>query len=202
MLFDHILLQGETVRLEPLTLEHEQGLIRAAGDGKLWDLSYATCVPAPETTSLYIHNALKAKEAGEEYPFAVVLNSSNEVIGSTRFKWISSKHKKLSIGASWIAASWQRTSVNTECKYLMLKYAFEECCFNRVEFVAYSINQCSCRALKRIGATQEGVMRQADITSDGRVMDMVLFSILTDEWADIKVFLLSRLTEEFNTYYA
>lgn len=202
MLFDHILLQGETIRLEPLASEHKEGLIQAARDGDLWNLSYASCVPSPEKMPVYIHQALTARKQGEEYPFVIVLNSTDTVIGSTRFKWISSQHKKLSIGDSWIAESWQKTAVNTECKYLMLKHAFEECGFNRVEFVAHTINHCSCNALKRIGATQEGVMRQAGIMPDGRVVDMALFSIIVSEWAVIKSHLLSRLTAEFNTYYA
>jgi RimJ/RimL family protein N-acetyltransferase len=155
-------------------------------------------VPSTETVDAYIGNALAGRDAGTVMPFATVLRETGKVIGSTRFWKIDRVNRKLEIGSTWIAASWQKTFVNTEAKLLMLRHAFEELQCVRVQLTTDEINAKSRAAILRLGAKQEGVVRNERIMPDGRKRNSVRFSIIDDEWPAVKQQLEARLgaTEE------
>ena len=180
------------MRLAPLTFDHEDALIRAASDGELWTLNY-TVVPSPTTMHIYIEKALQSQELGFEHPFVIIDRNSDQVVGSTRYASIDLRHRKREIGYTWLARSAQRTSINTEAKYLLLKHAFEELNCVRVEFVTDVLNERSRAALARIGAKDEGVLRNHMIMPDGRHRDSVSFSIIEAEWPEIKANLEQKL---------
>lgn len=187
-------LTGNLARLEPLGLEHENGLIDAAKDGSLWELWY-TSVPAEENTGTYIQKAIKEYEEDKSLPFAVIEKSTNKVIGSTRYMNAVSTHKRLEIGTTWYAKSYQRTGINTECKYLLLSYAFEKLNCIAVEFRTHWHNSQSRDAITKLGAKQDGVLRNHQIDPAGYLRDTVVFSILNSEWKTIKRSLEYRMTK-------
>jgi N-acetyltransferase len=184
--------EGQHVRLEPLSLAHEGPLIAAAGDGELWN-SPVTIVPTRETMANYVQAALKAQAEGTELPFAVIRKSSDQVVGATRFYFIDRENRHAEIGYTWLAASAQRTPVNTEAKLLLLTHAFERWGCIRVAFVTDLLNQQSQRAILRLGAKQEGILRQHMIMPGGRYRDSVLFSIIDAEWPEVKARLRAKL---------
>src|SRR5262249_45847665 len=147
----------------------------------------------PDEMLQYIETALREQAAGTALPFVIIEKSSGKVIGSTRYHSINKTHRRLEIGFTWITVAWQRTIVNTEAKYLLLKQAFEQYRCIRVEFKADSSNEPSRRALLRIGATQEGILRSYVISSHKGARDMVLFSIIDSQWAEVKANLEKRL---------
>jgi RimJ/RimL family protein N-acetyltransferase len=185
-------LEGPHVRLEPLSTSHEESLRSAAGDGELWN-STVTIVPSRETISAYIAAALRGQMEGNTLPFAVIRNASGCVVGSTRFFHIDRDHRRVEIGYTWLAASTQRSEVNTESKLLMLAHAFERWNCIRVEFVTDILNVQSRTAILRLGAKEEGVLRNHMIMPSGRYRDSVCFSIIEAEWAEIKSRLEARL---------
>lgn len=178
-------LAGPRIRLRPLQEEDANALVRAASDGRLWELPF-TVVPSAETVADYLRQAIAGREHGSVMPFATVLADSGEVIGSTRFWKIDHKNRKLEIGSTWLAARWQRSFVNTEAKYLMLRYAFETLGCVRVQFTTDEINTRSRNAILRLGARQEGIVRHERIMPDGRKRNSVRFSIIDDEWPEVK----------------
>ncbi len=185
-------LTGATVRLEPLTLDHVPGLCAVGLDPELWRWTTSLVEDAGEMER-YVQVALRAQESGSAIPFATVELASGRVVGSTRFAAIARPFRRVEIGWTWVARPWQRTAVNTEAKYLMLRHAFEvEGCI-RVEFKTDVLNQASRNALQRIGAREEGVLRDHVITATGRVRDTIYFSILAREWPDVKAMLERRL---------
>ncbi|HEU5210146.1 MAG TPA: GNAT family protein [Longimicrobiales bacterium] len=185
-------LTGSTVRLEPLTLEHVPGLCAVGLDPELWRWTTSLVDDAGEMER-YVQVALRAQESGSAIPFATIELASGRVVGSTRFAAIARPFRRVEIGWTWVARPWQRTAVNTEAKYLMLRHAFEvEGCI-RVEFKTDVLNQASRNALQRIGAREEGVLRDHVITATGRVRDTIYFSILAREWPDVKAMLERRL---------
>lgn len=186
-------LAGTTIRLRPLCSSDGPALVRAAADGALWNLPF-TVVPSVETVGVYIQRALEGQEAGTVIPFATVLIENNQIIGTTRFWKIDRTNRKLEIGHTWIAASWQRSRVNTEAKLLMLEYAFEELGCIRVQFTTDERNERSRKAILRLGATQEGVVRNERIMPDGRKRNSVRFSIIDDEWPGVRRLLEERLS--------
>jgi RimJ/RimL family protein N-acetyltransferase len=190
-------LTGPRLLLRPLLDSDAAALVEAASDGELWSLPF-TVVPSAETVDAYIGNALAGRDAGTVMPFATVLRETGKVIGSTRFWKIDRINRKLEIGSTWIAASWQKTFVNTEAKLLMLRYAFEELQCVRVQLTTDEINAKSRAAILRLGAKQEGVVRNERIMPDGRKRNSVRFSIIDDEWPAVKQQLEARLgaTEE------
>lgn len=141
----------------------------------------------------YIGSALVAQAAGTAMPFATVERASGRVVGSTRFMNIDVANRRVEIGATWIAKPWQRSAINTEAKYLMLRHAFETLKCIRVELKTDALNQRSRQAILRIGAREEGVLRQHMVTWSGRLRDSVYFSILDSEWAGVKADLEARL---------
>ena len=134
----------------------------------------------------YVETALRLQAEGTALPFATVLNETDQVVGSTRFANIDRENKHMEIGWTWIGKAWQRTAVNTEAKYLMLRHAFEKLGCIRVEFKTDSLNQQSRNALLRIGAKEEGTFRNHMITSDGRFRHSVYFSVIDSEWPEVK----------------
>lgn len=185
-------LQGQRILLRPLQYSDADALLHAAADGELWKLT-VTVVPSASTVDSYLQKALDGREAGTVMPFVIVLRDSNEVIGSTRFWKIDPLNRKLEIGSSWISASWQKSFVNTEAKYLMLRHAFEVLYCVRVQFTTDENNQKSRDAILRLGAQQEGVVRHERIMPDGRKRNSVRFSIIDDEWPQVRRHLEQKL---------
>ncbi|WP_249673097.1 GNAT family N-acetyltransferase [Pseudomonas abieticivorans] len=185
-------LEGPRLLLRPLEYADAQALVAAASDGQLWNLPF-TVVPGPETVNGYLRTALSGREAGSVMPYVTVLKDTGEVIGSTRFWKVDRQNRKLEIGSTWIATRWQRSFVNTEAKYLMLCHAFEHLNCVRVQFTTDEINARSRAAILRLGAQQEGIVRHERIMPDGRKRNSVRFSVIDDEWPQVKAGLLARL---------
>ncbi|WP_454904230.1 GNAT family N-acetyltransferase [Variovorax gossypii] len=184
-------LAGPRILLRPLLASDAAALVDAAADGELWNLPF-TVVPSAETVDAYVGNALDGRTAGTVMPFATVVRETGRVIGSTRFWKIDRINRKLEIGSTWISASWQKTFVNTEAKLLMLRHAFEELQCVRVQFTTDEINAKSRAAILRLGAKQEGIVRHERIMPDGRKRNSVRFSIIDDEWPEVKARLEAR----------
>ncbi len=187
-----VVLEGQHVRLEPLSLAHEEPLNTAAGDGELWN-STVTVVPTRSEMLDYISEALAAQAQGRELPFVIIRKSTGQVVGTTRFYDIIVEHRKLVLGYTWIAASAQRSAVNTEAKLLLLTHAFEHWCYLRFELVTDVLNQQSRAAILRLGANEEGNLRNHLIMPSGRYRDSVCFSIIESEWQNVKARLERKL---------
>ena len=189
-----VTLDGSAVRLEPIRREHAE---------LFWDVTkndleeifrwIPYSMKTREDFRTLIDKAFAEQERGESVVFATVERGSGRVAGSTRFMNIDRANRRVEIGSTWIAPAWQRTAVNTEAKYLMLRHAFEVWGCMRVELKTDALNQKSRNAILRIGAKEEGTLRRHLVTWTGRVRDTVYFSILDDEWADVKSALESRL---------
>jgi RimJ/RimL family protein N-acetyltransferase len=187
-----VTLTGRHVRLEPLTLNHQPALTEVGLDPDLWRW-IPTQVRTPEDMQGYIQLALQWQADGTALPFATVEQSSGRAIGSTRYMNIDKPNRRVEIGATWIGGPWQRTPVNTEAKYLMLRHAFETLGCIRVELKTDELNERSRNAILRIGAKQEGIFRQHVICWDGRLRNSVYFSILDSEWPQVKQALEQKL---------
>ncbi len=187
-----VTLEGNGVRLEPLTLEHEKDIIAAASDGKLWELWY-TAVPAPELARQYISDALTGQETGMMLPWAVRELESGNIAGSTRYHDIVPTIDRVEIGYTWYASNWQRSHVNTACKLLLLTHAFETVGCDVVGLRTDNFNFRSQRAIEALGAKKDGVIRHHQARRDGTVRDSVMYSILKTEWPDVKRHLALRL---------
>jgi N-acetyltransferase len=185
-------LTGKTVELRPLRETDAAALVEAAADGELWNLK-VTVVPGPGTADAYIAKALEGERAGTVMAFAIVARETGRVVGSTRFWKIDRANRKLEIGHTWLAASAQRSSINTEAKYLLLTYAFETLECVRVQFTTDELNEKSRAAILRLGAKQEGIVRHERIMPDGRKRNSVRFSIIDDEWPQVREGLEARL---------
>src|SRR5947207_9442035 len=168
-----VTLKGKHATLEPLAREHEAGLSRAAADGELWRLWY-TSVPAPDKTAAYIDTALKMREDTGAMAF-VVRDSTSEIVGCTRYFNVDAANRRLEIGHTWYAKRAQRSAINTECKILLLTHAFEKLGCIAVEFRTHWFNQASREAILRLGAKQDGVLRNHQIHPDGGYRDTVVF---------------------------
>jgi RimJ/RimL family protein N-acetyltransferase len=189
-----ITLEGNSVRLEPLEQNHVPLLWAAAKDAVeeiFRRIPYS--VRTAEDVQKMVEKSLAEQGRGESVPFATVERRSGQVIGSTRFMNIDRANRRVEIGSTWIAPAWQRTAINTEAKYLMLHHAFEQWRCIRVELKTDSLNQKSRNAILRIGAKEEGTLRQHVITWSGRLRDSVYFSILDKEWPEVKARLEARL---------
>jgi N-acetyltransferase len=186
-------LTGATVELRPLQRDHADALVEAAAEGQLWNLT-VTVVPSPQTIHAYIDNALQGRAAGTVMPFVIVRRDTGRIVGSTRFWKIDRANRKLEIGHTWLSASSQRTGVNTEAKYLLLRYAFEDMQCVRVQFTTDELNEKSRAAILRIGAKEEGIVRHERIMPDGRKRNSVRFSIIDPEWPEVKAMLQRQLS--------
>jgi RimJ/RimL family protein N-acetyltransferase len=187
-----VTLRGEHATLEPLELQHHDALQAAAADGELWRLWY-TSVPAPETTRAYIETALDMRERLGAMPFVVRQVTDGVVVGSTRYFNVDERNQRLEIGFTWYAKRVQRTAVNTECKLLLLTHAFEQLKVIAVEFRTHWLNFASRTAIARLGAKQDGVLRNHQRLPDGSYRDTVVFSIIESEWLAVKHHLRSML---------
>ena len=185
-------LEGHGIRLEPLTSDHEKDLAEAVTDGRLWELWY-TVVPPPDRVAKYITEALKGFEAGHMLPWAVRELTTGAIIGSTRYHDVDAPIDRVEIGYTWYAKSWQKTHVNTTCKLLLLTHAFEELGCLAVEFRTHWHNHQSRTAIARLGAKQDGVLRNHRRMPDGSLRDTVVFSILDSEWPAVRNGLRYRL---------
>ncbi|WP_288421422.1 GNAT family protein [uncultured Acinetobacter sp.] len=188
----NITLSSHRIRLRIFTIEDSKDLVSAASDGELWNLPF-TVVPSTETIDDYIQHALEGCQAGTVLPFVVEDIATGKVIGSTRFWKIDRKNLKLEIGSTWYSKSWQRTYANTEAKYLLLQYAFEELNCVRVQFTTDVLNEKSQNVILRLGAQKEGVVRNERIMPNGRKRNSVRFSIIDEEWPSIKDNLIKKL---------
>lgn len=189
-------LKGNLVKLEPLTLKHAKALSEAAKDGKLWNLWY-TSVPKPKNIDSYINKAKNDFNYDLSLPFAVILNETNQVIGSTRYMHADPINKRLEIGCTWYAKSVHKTGVNTECKYLLLKYAFEKLNCIAVEFRTHWHNMDSRKAIERLGAKQDGILRNHKVGKSGHYRDTVVFSIINSEWGTVKKSLEFKMNKDY-----
>lgn len=189
-----VTLEGSVVRLEPLRREHAE-LFWDVAKNDLEDIFrwIPYSMKTRDDFQKLIDKAFSEQERGESVVFATVEHSSGRAIGSTRFMNIDPANRRVEIGSTWIAPAWQRTAVNTEAKYLMLRHAFEVWGCMRVELKTDALNQKSRNAILRIGAKEEGTLRRHLVTWTGRVRDTVYFSILDSEWAGVKTKLETRI---------
>jgi N-acetyltransferase len=187
-----VTLQSAAVRLEPMTADHAAALEAAARDGELWNLRI-TSVPAPHETATYVAVALQGSAEGHMLPFVVVDAASGRVIGSTRYHDIVPAVERLEIGYTWYSKSWQRSHVNTTAKLLLMQHAFETLGAKLVGWRTDNYNFASQRAIERLGAKRDGVLRHHALRRDGTVRDTVMYSLTTGEWPEVKAHLQYQL---------
>jgi N-acetyltransferase len=192
MIVEPVTLTGRYVQLEPMLLAHREMLADVGLDEELWRWA-PDPVHTREEMFAYVDAALAQQASGVSLPFTIVERASGKVIGSTRYANIERVHRRVEIGWTWVAIPWQRTPVNTECKYMLLRHAFETLGCIRVELKTDSLNEKSRNAILRIGARQEGVFRNHMITSTGRLRHSIYFSVIDSEWPSVKVALEAKL---------
>ncbi|MDR2241050.1 MAG: GNAT family N-acetyltransferase [Zoogloeaceae bacterium] len=183
-----VILSDRGVRLEPLALAHEDGLRAAAADGELWRIR-VTSVPAPEDTRAYIETALQLRADGSRLAFAVIEEATGAVLGSTSYHDILPAVKRVDIGYTWYARRAQRTHVNTVCKLLLMRHAFETLGCHAIGWRTDNFNFASQRAIERLGAKKDGVIRAQALRRDGTIRDTVMYSLLASEWPEVKAHL-------------
>jgi RimJ/RimL family protein N-acetyltransferase len=181
-----VTLQGKIIRLEPLSLEHVPDLASVGCDEDIWRFMLYGRIGSETDMRAWVLEMLDRQSRGADLPFAVVFRASGRAIGATRFLEIRRENRGLEIGGTWYGREYQRTSVNTEAKYLLLTHAFETLGCIRVQFKTDLRNERSQRALERLGAIQEGILRQHMITPDGYIRSSVYYSILDSEWPSVK----------------
>ncbi|MEY4513957.1 MAG: hypothetical protein RLZZ450_6079 [Pseudomonadota bacterium] len=192
MTIEKVVLSGRRVRLEPLAPTHLAGLAAAITEGELWRIP-VTFVPHPDELPAFFADAEAAHLARRELAFATF--DGDRIVGSTRFRCIEAGHKRVEIGFTFLAPSSQRTHVNTEAKFLMLRHAFETWDRNRVELLTDALNTKSRSAIARLGAQQEGILRSHMVMRDGRIRDSVMYSLIKADWPDAKRILEARLED-------
>jgi RimJ/RimL family protein N-acetyltransferase len=178
-----VVLEGHGVRLEPLQPSHEGALRRAAADGRLWELHF-TSVPEPAQTMAYIEKALVEAGLGTRFPFVVREATSGAIIGSTSYHDILPAPKRVEIGYTWYASTWQRSHVNTACKLLLLTHAFDALGCSVVGWRTDILNLRSQAAIERLGARKDGVIRRQAVRRDGTLRDTVMYSVTQEEWRE------------------
>ena len=194
MKIEPVRLVGARVILEPLTLDHVPALAAVGLDPEIW--RYTTSqVRDAEDMRRYVETALQWQRDGTAVPFATVDRASGRVVGSTRFANIDREHRRVEIGWTWIVPAFQRTRVNTEAKWLMLRHAFETWGCRRVELKTSALNLRSRAAIRRLGAVEEGTLRKHMINADGTARDTVYFSITDDEWPAVRERLAARMRD-------
>ena len=187
-----VTLRGRFATLEPLAAAHAPALAKAAADGDLWRLWY-TSVAAPDRMDDYVAAALDMRERQDAMPFAVRATASGDIVGCTRFFNVDAKNRRVEIGHTWYAQRAQRTPVNTECKLMLLAHAFDVLRCIAVEFRTHWFNHASRAAIARLGAKQDGVLRNHQLAPDGSKRDTVVFSIIDNEWPAVRAHLRFQL---------
>jgi len=183
-----IALQGEHVDVAPLAFAHHDALVDVVRDGELWNLWY-TKVPSPEGMQADIQRRLGLRERGSMLPFVIVDKTKNKVVGATSYMNVDAENRRVEIGSTWYARSAQRTGINTECKYLMLRHAFEDLDCIAVEFRTGPVNFQSRRAIERLGARLDGILRSHQHYTNGALRDTCVYSIVAAEWPTVKAHL-------------
>ena len=191
-----IILEGNVVRLEPLCEAHIPALAFAGQDDAIWKFMLYDAPTNKKRMTAWVRDMLSRQQDGTDLPFTVIHLESGRAAGATRYLEMRPLHRSLEIGGTWFSPEFQQTVVNTECKYLMLKYAFEDMKCIRVQFKADVRNERSVRAIERLGAVREGVLRNHYILQDGTFRDSVYFSILDQEWPGVKVKLETKLAQQ------
>ena len=189
-----VTLRGEYARLEPLSHEHREGLVEAVKDGELWKLWY-TSVPRPEDMAKEIDRRLGLQKAGSMLPFTV-FDAAGSIAGMTTYMNVDAANRRVEIGSTWYAKRVQRSAVNTQCKLLLLAHAFEKRDCIAVEFRTHFFNHASRRGIERLGAKQDGILRNHQISPNGTLRDTVVYSILPGEWPTVKAHLTYQLDEK------
>lgn len=189
-----ITLTGTHVRLEPLAQSHHDELVEAVRDGELWNLWY-TYVPTPEGMRAEIDRRLGLEERGSMLPFAVIDQATGTAAGMTTYMDIDAANRRVEIGSTWYRKRVQRTALNTECKLLLLQHAFETLGCIAVEFRTHYFNQASRRAIERLGAKLDGILRSHRLASDGTLRDTCVYSIIASEWPAVKSHLSHQLSQ-------
>lgn len=192
--FRHLVLEGSSVRLEPLDMGHFSGLVEAGSDSKVFEW-YTETYHTPEKMKAALKTALEARAAGTAYPFVTIDLVTKKIVGTTRFLSIDLYNHRLEIGHTWLNPFWQRTHINTVAKFLMLRHAFEEKKANRVEFQTDVLNEKSRNAILRLGAKEEGVLRDNRVCESGRLRSSIYYSILKAEWPTVKAGLQTKMTK-------
>lgn len=194
MTLQPVTLEGRLVRLEPLVEWHFSELFQAARrDARIWQYMFYGDMSERSNMEAFLVNAIRLREAGTDQPFAVIDKASGRAIGSTRYRDICMKHMKLEIGGTWYASEFQRTGINLESKYLLLRHAFETFGILRVQFKTDIRNAASRKSLEKMGAVQEGILRRSAIMPDGVIRDTAIYSILDTEWGMVKQGIEARL---------
>ena len=181
-----IVLDGDHVRLEPIELRHAADLYEAGNDESIWRYKWVPMPQSLDEVRQWTEAVTQSMTRGNEIAYAIVSKTDQRAIGSTRYLNISPAHRMLEIGWTWIGTKYQRTAVNTECKYLLLTHAFEQLGAVRVQFKTDARNERSRRAIERLGAVKEGVLRKSHTTHTGHIRDSVYYSIIDDEWPAVK----------------
>jgi RimJ/RimL family protein N-acetyltransferase len=187
-----VVLEGRHVRLEPLLMDHLGDLLAGGLDPELWRWSPDPVRDADDLRR-WVERALDEARRRAALPFAIVELEGGRAVGSTRYGSLAPEHRRLEIGWTWIARPWQRTAINTETKWLLLRHAFEELGCHRVEFKTDALNARSRAALARIGAREEGTLRRHMVTADGRVRDTVYYAVVAEEWPAVRAGLERKL---------
>jgi len=187
-----VTLQDSAVSLVPLSHEHHDALVEAVKDGELWNLWY-TLIPTPDKMTAEIDRRLGLHEKGSMLPFTVIDKAQNTPVGMTTYMNVDAANRRVEIGSTWYRKAVQRTALNTRCKLLMLSYAFEQLDCIAVEFRTHFFNHQSREAIARLGAKQDGILRNHQLGANGSMRDTVVFSILPNEWPAVKTHLRHRL---------
>lgn len=185
-------LQNDVVTLRPIATTDAEAIFQAGNDARIWTYLSATLV-TKEAVDAYIEQAIVAREAGTSFTFVIIDNATNTLVGSTSFLAISEAHQHVEIGSTWLTPSVWRTNINTNCKYELLRYCFEELKLHRVQIKTDGNNEQSQRAIERLGATKEGILRQHMVRKDGTVRDTVMYSVIAEQWPNVKQHLQAKL---------
>ena len=189
-----ITLNSRTVRLEPLSIDHVSDLIGAVKDGKLYNHWY-TSIPKPKNMKAEIERRLKLQDMGSMLPFAVISLIEEKAVGMTTYMNVDKENKRVEIGSTWYAKTVQRTSLNTECKLMLLEHAFENLACICVEFRTHFMNHQSRRGIERLGAKLDGILRSNAIQKNGTIRDTAVYTIISSEWSSVKANLEYQLVK-------
>ncbi|MDN4492786.1 GNAT family N-acetyltransferase [Ureibacillus aquaedulcis] len=185
-------LENDVVRLRPVGVKDVEGIAKAANYPEIWE-HMSVSLLTKEAVQEYVENAIKEREEQQSYMFAIIHKATNQIIGTTSFLDIAQSHRRVEIGSTWITPSYWGTNVNTNCKFLLLTYCFEEMNLNRVQIKTGHENIRSQKAIERLGATKEGILRNHMIRKEGTIRHTVMYSMIHEEWPEIRVRFLEEL---------